>query len=367
MRGRAPSNRNLLPRAAGKPTPTDDDPFATHYHAELGLVFRTVWVRGLRPGGALAVLVFICGTGRCGSTLVTEILARHPEVGFVSNADDKLSLLDPTGRWNNALFRRTGPRDPSLVPFKSRRRLLEVGRLRFAPSEGWEILKRQVSPMFCNTYRDLVADDLNPWLEQRLRRFFERRIAAQRKSVFVHHLTGWPRAGLLQAVFPQARFVHVIRDGRAVANSWLQMPWWNGYEGPGRWDDFGPLPERYMAEWQRSGESFVVLAGLAWKLRMDAFERARAAVPSDQWVDLRLEEVLADPRPQFEALLEFAGLDWTREFEAGFARYRFHPGRSFRRDLSPANLARLERILGGHLRTYGYKLSEPDAAVTIPP
>jgi hypothetical protein len=82
------------------------------------------------------MLIFVCGTGRCGSTLVTEMLARHPEVGFVSNVDDRLNLLDLAGRWNNAIFQHARPRDQSLVPFTSRRRLLELGRLRFAPSEG---------------------------------------------------------------------------------------------------------------------------------------------------------------------------------------------------------------------------------------
>ena len=312
----------------------------------------------------MTVLVFVCGTGRCGSTLVTELLARHSEVGFVSNIDDKLTLLDLTGRWNNALFQRTRPRDPKLMPFKNRRRLLELGRLRLAPSEGWEVLRRQVSPLFSDTYRDLVADDLNPWLERRLRRFFERRMGAQRKPVFVHHLTGWPRARLLQAVFPEARFIHVIRDGRAVASSWLQMPWWNVYEGPNRWEDFGPLPQQYAAEWQRSGESFVVLAGLAWKLRIDAFEQTRAAIPPDQWVDVRYEDVIADPRLQVKALLEFVGLDWTPRFEACFAHYRFQPSRSFRHDLSPANLTRLEQALAGHLRAYGYELGEPDGTIS---
>jgi len=54
------------------------------------------------PGG-LPLLFFVIGTGRCGLTEVAELLARHPDVGFVSNLDDKLSRLEqppvPQGRY----------------------------------------------------------------------------------------------------------------------------------------------------------------------------------------------------------------------------------------------------------------------------
>ena len=301
------------------------------------------------------MLFFVVGTGRCGSTVVTELLARHPDVGFVSNLDDKLSQLDLSGRWNSALFRRAGPRDPGLLPFRDRRRLLERGRARVAPSEGWDVLARQISPVISHTYRDLVASDLTPWLATRLRQFFERRMAAQRRSTFVHHLTGWPRAGLLQAAFPDARFINVVRDGRAVANSWLHMRWWSGYQGPSRWY-LGPLPAAYAREFDTSGGSYVLLAGLAWKLLMDAFDRARAAVPASQWLDVRIEDVNADPRGQFATMLKFVELDWTDKFEAGFARHRFAADRTdaFRRDIDQRNLVLLEHSLRGHLEAWGY-------------
>jgi Sulfotransferase family len=302
------------------------------------------------------MLGFVIGTGRCGSTLVHEVLARHPEVGFLSNLQDKLPTLPFGGRWNNALLRRVAPRDPRLGPFRDRPRLLERGRLRVAPSEGWEVLGRQVSPLLATPHRDLVAADATPWLAERLRRFFECRMAAQRRPVFLHHVTGWPRTGLLHAVFPQARFIHVVRDGRAVANSWLQTSWWTGYQGPDRWY-LGPLPAAYAREFEASEGSYVLLAGLGWKLLMDAFEAARQAVPPAQWLQVRYEDLVADPRGQVARMLEFLGLDWTPEFEAGFSWYSFDRGRAdaFRRDLAVGQLALLDHSLAGHLRDFGYR------------
>jgi hypothetical protein len=275
--------------------------------------------------------------------LVQEVLARHPAVGFVSNLDDRYGLPPAAGRWNNQLYRR--------VPAA----LTKKGRVRFAPSEAYRVLAREVSPVLSTPFRDLVADDATPWLTKRLRGFFEARAAAQRQPVFLHKFTGWPRAGFLDAVFPGARFVHIVRDGRAVANSFLQMPWYGGYGGPGRWD-FGPLPERYEALWQRSGRSHVVLAGLAWRLMMDAFDEARQAVEPHRWLELRYEDVLGDPTGAFDRMRAFVGLPPDEAFASAVAAHPFDAGRreAFRTDLDWRSLERLDAALGDVLDAFGY-------------
>src|SRR5262245_34783722 len=153
-----------------------------------------------------ADLAFVLGTGRCGSTLVHEILARHPDVGFVSNLEDRLPLRPLPTRFTNDLYRRV----PDSFTVK--------GRLRFAPSEAYHALDREVSPMISAPVRDLLAEDVTPWVERRFRAFFLRRAEIQRRPLFLHKFTGWPRAGFVRRIFPEARFIHVVRDGRAVAN-----------------------------------------------------------------------------------------------------------------------------------------------------
>lgn len=289
------------------------------------------------------MFVFVLGTGRCGSSLIHEVLARNPDVGFLSNLDDNLGALDLGGRWNGAIFRRVPPS------------FAQKGRLRYAPSEGYQILDRQVAPILSAPCRDLVAADVTPWLGQRTREFFDRRRAVQGKPTFLHKFTGWPRAGFLHEVFPDARFIHVVRDGRAVANSWLQMSWWTGWSGPDRWS-WGQLAPAYRQAWEDSDRSFVTLAGLNWRLLLDAFEAARARLPEEAWLEVRYEDVIAEPDKQFAAMLDFAGLPWSSGFSAGFGRYAFNSRRSdaFRRDLDPANLARLEAVIADPLERYGY-------------
>ncbi len=292
---------------------------------------------------ARPVFVFVLGTGRCGSTLLHEILAQHRDVGFLSNLEDRTSAPAIAGRWNGSLYR-------SLPPSITRK-----GGLRFAPSEGYRILDRKVSSAISTPTRDLTAADATPWLGGRFRRFFEERAHAQARPVFLHKFTGWPRARFIDAIFSDARFVHVVRDGRAVANSLLQMPWWKGYRGPEGWG-WGPLPKAYQREWESSGRSFPVLAGLEWKMLMDAFAEAKRAIDTERWLDIRYEDLVRDPVATTKEVLEHVGLAWGADFDDRFGLYRFDVGRAeaFRRDLDDADVETLEGVLSDHLVRAGY-------------
>jgi Sulfotransferase family len=292
----------------------------------------------VQPSPREPAFIFLVGNGRSGSTLVHELLTRHPDIGFVSNIEDRLAFGPAAGRFNNAIHRRLPPA------------LTRKGRPRYAPSEAYRALTREVSIIIAQPYRDLLAADAMPWAVERFRSFFETRARAQGKPVFMHKFTGWPRAGFIRAAFPEARFIHLIRDGRAVVASDLQVCWWRGYLGPEHMHR--PMTPKYRAEWEASGRSFAVLAAAGWKSAMDAYGAARALTPQGQWLDVRFEDLLADPRARFKELLEFTGLEAVPAFERALARTRFRGEQAdaFRRSLGAATVALLDASLSGPLR-----------------
>lgn len=289
-------------------------------------------------------ICFVIGTGRCGSSVIHEVIARHADTGFVTNIDNGLPRLNLKGRWNNALFRTPLgrlTRNPSLI--------------KFAPSEAFKLISHRVSPLYANSSRDLRAEDVTPWLQHRFTEFFEERDARQGKPVFLHKYTGWSRMGFFNRIFPQAKFIHIVRDGRAVANSWLQMPWWGGYRGPENWL-WGELTEPYRTEWLEHERSYVRLAAIAWKLLLDSYESAARELPPERYLEVRYEDFLAEPRETMERALSFLGLPWTADFEKRFRRQRVVTSRSraFERDLSSRQLQELEASLATRLVKYGY-------------
>jgi hypothetical protein len=270
--------------------------------------------------------LFVLGTGRCGSTLLAEILAAHPQIGCISA--------------------------PSSAVKRSARAL---GRRPPQPFEAYGLLKEQVSPMLVDPFRDLTAEDAAPWLERRMRRFFETHARAGRRPVFMHKFTGWPRARLLAVVFSGATFVHVVRDGRSVAGSYLQVPWWQGYRGVPGWS-FGNLTKDERRGWEAAHHSWAYLAGLEWKRFMTAFEEAREEIDSQRWLDVRYEDLVARPREVTTSVLEFAGLGTWQGLERHLARLGVSAGRTnaYRDELGSPDVELLESLLAPTLSRWGY-------------
>jgi hypothetical protein len=125
--------------------------------------------------------------------------------------------------------------------------------------------------------RDTLLDATREFCDRVLGEFLEPgddRLS-ERTPLHVYHL------GLISAIYPDARFVHIIRDGRDVARSLLAREW-------------GPTTIAAAAEEWRSS----VLA-------------ARQARPAQGYLEVRYEELLTDPESNVPEIYRHLGLETT--------------------------------------------------------
>lgn len=104
-----------------------------------------------------------------------------------------------------------------------------------------------------------------------------------RKYRLLIKITGWSRIGFLSNIFPTAKFIHLIRDGRAVANSLVNVDWWSGWKGPQnlRWGKLTPTQEE---EWKTHNKSFIALVAIEWKILLDAVEDAKKFINHENFL-----------------------------------------------------------------------------------
>ncbi len=156
---------------------------------------------------------------------------------------------------------------------------------------------------------------------------------------------------LLVELFPEARFVHAIRDGRDVALSWLGTGW-----------DFGPQT--------------VEEAALYWRYYVQRGRRAGAQLGSHRYCELQYEDLIADPASVLREVCCFLDL----EYHPAMLDYFSHAGsmlqamprpqqhrnlklpvtaglRDWRRQMADDDVAMFEHLAGEVLDELGYELS----------
>jgi hypothetical protein len=217
---------------------------------------------------------------------------------------------------------------------------------------------------FSEPCRDLVRTDVTARVRKQVRAAFEPMLTSQRNRLLIK-ITGWPRIGFLNEIFEDARFIHIVRDGRAVASSLLHVDFWRGWMGPQGWRA-GLLSPEDQATWESYDRSFVALAGLEWRIQMRAIEAARRASPDAKaFFQVKYEEFCAQPLETCRRVLEFGELPGSADFERHVkgAKIRSTSHR-WRDDLTPGQQAVLDDLLREDLLQYGYH--DPTTAGTIP-
>lgn len=199
-----------------------------------------------------------------------------------------------------------------------RRQLRSSWRITPKPTEPYKLLNYVTDSLFTQA-RPLAESDVAPRAVDRYRQVVRQHLRWQGKSRYLQKHTGFPRTQYLRTIFPDASFVHVLRDGRAVASSLARVGFFDGTLGSWWW---GPMRPEFEQEYLQSGKSPIVLAAITWKTLIDLIEPAMAELPSGQGTTVRYDELIARPELTMDELARFCGLRASPMFDRRVRRVR---------------------------------------------
>jgi len=208
-------------------------------------------------------------------------------------------------------------------------------------------------PGFSEPCRDLTEEDLIPRSARQVRRALAQVLTEKRSRLLVK-VTGWPRIGFLKALYPDAKFIHVYRDGRAVANSLLHVSFWGGWRGPENWR-WGALSPDQQARWLKYDRSFAALAAIQWEILMDAQEQAKQSLAPDDLLEIRYEDLCQDVTGILETATGFCALEWSAKFKATVQSTKLmDTSNKWQQDLTSTQQKQIDECIQHALSKHGY-------------
>ena len=214
---------------------------------------------------------------------------------------------------------------PELNLFVAERLVDVLDRIPGARAHG---LLRAVAQLYTGEQTLETVDTARRWLYRRLQRSgadVHREIAARVAPLRLvdksHAYTDVRHEGALErlaSTWPGASYLHLVRHPRAQGLAWLASP--------------GALHQLFaLGAFERSARHTTIDPQIDWYRRQCRIDDFLARIPPERQRRLRLEDLLADPRGELEALCRWLGLSWSERTY----RAMIHPERCSYAHLGP--------------------------------
>jgi Sulfotransferase family len=271
--------------------------------------------------------LIVLGVGRSGTTLLRVMLDRHATLAIPYESFFVTALAHRHGR------------RPRLDAF-----LDDLGR--FPQLRAWSIAPEDARPRLREgmTTGEAIAAVFELYAERQGKPRW-----GDKTPLYMAQLP------LLDRLFPDALWVHLVRDGRDAALSFLELP--AGFSGK-TWAQ-PRTPGQFAARWRTE-----ILAA-----------RRLGRRAGDRYLELRYEDLVAEPERELRRVCEHASLPW----EPGMLEYAGTsevaqmpehrnlaqpptPGlRDWRNQMERGDALAFEQVAGDVLRSARYELLEPGA------
>ncbi len=240
---------------------------------------------------------FIVGTGRCGTNLLNKMLGYHPQITavtethFISTLATQFAdtVLSPQDFWTIIDEHYTSNGQHRWIDAH-----LESGGI-----VDKDIFRQQ----FIEKSHTCTSDEARVWL------FFEMCYAKTTNAAHHFFLDKTPQYGLhIQAIsrlFPSAKFVHLIRDGRLAAASMVKHKGISRLIKGGHPDALTDFSYQAQISNIEPYQANLEEAILYWEKVVKATQSQAANLPDTQYLELYYEDLIAQPQDTLHRVCDF--------------------------------------------------------------
>ena len=259
--------------------------------------------------------VFIVGCPRSGTTLLERMVNSHPEIAIIHET-----------HWITRFFKKKrGVTHNGFVAPEMVSELCNYHRFHLLNTTCEEIEKILDSPEPV-AYSEFVSRIFDNFGEREGKKY----VGDKTTGGYLRNID------ILHALFPRAKIVHLIRDGRS--NTLSMINW--------------PKSHKAAAKFEIWNEDRVATTALWWKWHVQSGRVMGAATPPGTYYELRYESLVENPAESCENLCNFLGFPYDD------AMLRFNEGRTGGDATQSANRAWRSPTLG--LRNWREQMEDRD-------
>ena len=292
--------------------------------------------------------IFILGHWRAGTTFLHELLIRDPTHTYATTyqcfAPHHFVLTDKwLTPWSSALLPSRRPMDNMAAGWqRPQEDEFALGNLG-VPTPYSSMMFPQQGPASSEylDLHDLAPQELANWKHE-LMRFFQRITFRDKRRIVVKSPPHTARVGTLLEMFPEAKFVHIVRDPYELYQSTINL-----------WKSLNEVQRLHALGDQAWIEEYV----LSSHERMyDAFERDRQQLREDQLVEMHYEDLVDEPAEQLRQVYQQLDLGEFSRVESPVESY-LSEVKNYRRnsyELPDEKRELVRRRWSGYFERYGY-------------
>ncbi len=297
--------------------------------------------------------IFIVGLPRSGTTLLYNLLCAHERAAYVTTSINSFPTAICTIEW-----------------MRKKLNLNVRGERFLQDSIDADFSSPSEPAVFWGKWIERDADSLY-WQEKRLKDFSPEKILEIHNDVKrVLHCFGGSQQRfickypvfqtelrMLQDLFPDAYFIHIIRDGRMVANSLVKLhKLCNDQLKKIQHPDIHhliPYPRvKNLAKYvEQYGESDVRTTANIWQDSIDVVNETRPDLKN--FTEVRYEDLLKSPQAELQRLFDFVRMQWPSPSNSLFKREYELIGKTHHTNRY-GDFETIEKIAGPTLKKYGY-------------
>ena len=253
----------------------------------IGLVQHSIYGRAIAETELAGPPVFVLGHWRSGTTLLHELLgfdARYVSpTTFQCFAPRHFLIAERiVTKYGNWLIPDKRPMDNMkagwALPQEDEFALMNLG----APTPYLRLMFPHHEFPYQNTLasEDFTADELKQW-KYLFDWFLKALTYKSSKPLILKSPPHTGRLGILKQMYPNAKFVHIVRDPRKLYPSTMKL-----------WRSLDQVQALQVGENEPRLKDFVLNS---LNTMYASFERGREGIPANQLIDVRYEELTKDP------------------------------------------------------------------------